>query len=165
MSATSPDAGSPRIISPKDRPSAATCFRAVFRSFEPYGSPFQPSVSARLLVYADPWQANPWGLNGTDLGALLAVSDDRDFERVFISLADPQDCAPDEGHYVISPLTVESYTRTRPTEAWPIVPHAIYPPSGRVGGSSAPMSRTSWWAARSGSSPTSPPASDELRTR
>jgi len=133
MFATSPDAGSARIMRLEDRPSAAKGFRTLFRSFDPYGSPFQPSVPARLLVYADPWEANPWGLNVADLRALLAAAYDHDLERVFISVADPQDSEPDEGHYVLSPFTVESYTRTRPTEAWPIVPHAIYPPSGAWG--------------------------------
>jgi hypothetical protein len=52
---------------------------------------------------------------------------------VFVSLADPQHSDRDEGHYVLSPLSVESYTRTHPREAWPIVPHAIYPPSGHWG--------------------------------
>jgi hypothetical protein len=116
-----------------DRPSAASGFSAVFRRFNPYGSPFQPMVPARLLVYADPAEANLWGLNDADLGSLVAAADDRDLERVFVSLADPEHSELDEGHYVLSPLSVESYTRTHPTEAWPIVPHAIYPPSGHWG--------------------------------
>jgi hypothetical protein len=48
-------------MSVDDRPSAARGFSAVFQTFDPYGSPFQPTVPARLLVYADPAEANPWG--------------------------------------------------------------------------------------------------------
>jgi hypothetical protein len=133
MFATSRDARGPRIMSPDDYPSAARSFRAVFHVFDPYGSPFQPTVPARLIVYARPAEANPWGLNDADLGSLVAAADDGDLERVFVSLADPQRSEPDEGHYVLRPLSVESYTRTHPREAWPIVPHAIYPPSGHWG--------------------------------
>jgi hypothetical protein len=120
-------------MSPDDYPSAARSFRAVFHVFDPYGSPFQPAVPARLIVYAYPAEANPWGLNDADLDSLVAAADDRDLERVFVSLADPEHSEPDEGHYVLRPLSVESYTRTHPREAWPIVPHAIYPPSGHWG--------------------------------
>lgn len=150
-------------MSPDDYPTAARSFRAVFHVFDPYGSPFQPTVPARLLVYADPAEANPWGLNDADLGSSVAAADDRDLERVFVSLADPEHSELDEGHYVLSPLSVESYTRTHPTEAWPIVPHAIYPPSGHWG-ATAPTSRTSSSVARSASSTISRPGWDEART-
>jgi hypothetical protein len=82
-----------------------------------------------LLVF----ETNPWGLNAGDLGALLAAADDRDLERVFISVVDPHDTRHDENLYVLSPLNRDNYTHPGPTDAWPIVPHAIYPPSGAWG--------------------------------
>jgi hypothetical protein len=117
-----------------ERQIAEAAFKAIFHRFEPYGRPFQSSVPARLLIYeADSWEDNPWGLSRAGLGALLAAAEDCDLERVFVSVADPLDSRYDEGQYILSPLTVDSYTHPSPTDAWPIVPHAIYPPSGAWG--------------------------------
>jgi hypothetical protein len=134
MSATNPDAGGSRELASADRSGAARAFKAVFRGFEPYGRPFKASVPARLLAYeAEPWKAKPWGLNDGALVALLQAADDHDLERVFVSVDDPEDSSFDEGHYLLSPLNLENYTHPGPTDAWPILPHAIYPPSGQWG--------------------------------
>ena len=115
-------------------PIAETAFTTIFRDFDPFGSPFQPTVPARLLIFeTDEWNRNPWGLSASDLSALVRAADDQDLVRVFVSVVDPYDERWDESQYVLSPLNVDSYTHPGPTDAWPIVPHAIYPPSGAWG--------------------------------
>jgi hypothetical protein len=135
MFATSPDAGRSRTVRSEELPAVREAFKRVFRAFDPFGSPFDPSVQGRLLVYEpDVWKADhPWGLSTGDLGALLQAADDRDLERVFVSMVDPHDERWDESQYVLSPLSVDSYTHPGPMDAWPIVPHAIYPSSGAWG--------------------------------
>jgi hypothetical protein len=135
MFATSPDAGGSRTISSEELPAAQKAFEMLFRSFEPFGSPFQPSVHGRLLIYEpDAWKDNnPYGLNTGDLEALRQVADDQDLARVFVSVVDPHDERWDESQYVLSPLDVASYLHPGPADAWPIVPHAIYPPSAAWG--------------------------------
>jgi hypothetical protein len=135
MFATSPDAGGSRAMRGEELPIAQKAFKTVFRTFDPFGSPFEPSVHGRLLVYEpDGWKAdNPWGLSTGDLGVLLRVADDRDLERVFVSTVDPHDERWEESQYVLSPLSVDSYSHPGARDAWAIVPHAIYPPSGAWG--------------------------------
>jgi hypothetical protein len=117
-----------------DRRLARAAFRKVFRSFEPYGSPFQPSVPGRLLIsQGHLWETNPWGLDVVALKALLEVSDPEDLERAFVAVVDPQDCRWDDNLYVLAPLSVDSYLHSPPTDAWSIVPHALYPASGAWG--------------------------------
>ena len=111
---------------------AKSAFSAVFRDFEPFGRPFQQAVGDRLLIYdADRNETTPWGLSAPALGALLQASDDHDLERVFISVADPRTDHAVGVHYVLSPLTADSYAAA--SDAWTILPHAMYPPSGRWG--------------------------------
>jgi hypothetical protein len=131
----SPDAGRSRAVRSEELPAVQHVFKRVFHAFDPFGSPFQPSMQGRLLVYEpDVWKAdNPWGLSTGDLGALLHVADDRDLERVFVSMVDPHDERWGESQYVLSPLSVDSYSHPRARDAWAIVPHAIYPPSGAWG--------------------------------
>jgi hypothetical protein len=135
MFATNPDAGRSRAMRSEELPTAQRAFKAVFRTFDPFGSPFEPSVHGRLLIYEpDVWKTNnPWGLSSGDLRALLRVADDQDLERVFISPVDPHDERWADNHYALSPLSVDSYTYPGSMDAWPIVPHAIYPPSGAWG--------------------------------
>jgi hypothetical protein len=103
-------------------PIAETAFTTIFRDVDPYGSPFQLTVPARLLVFeTDEWNRNPWGLSSADLGALLRAADDQDLERVFVSIVDPHDDRWDESRYVLSPLNADSYTHPGPMDAWPIV--------------------------------------------
>jgi hypothetical protein len=126
-------AGSQNITA-EDRAVARAAFRKVFRSFDPYGSPFQPSVPARLLIsQSHPWVTNPWGLNTTALRALLAAADDHDLERVFVSVVDPQDSQWDDNLYVLAPLSLDTYLHSPVTDAWSIVPHALSPGSGAWG--------------------------------
>jgi hypothetical protein len=135
MFAISPDAGGSRTLSSEELPAARKAFKRVFRRFEPFGSPFESSVQGRLLIYEpDVRKAdNPYGLSTCDLRALLGAADDQDLERVFLSVVDPDDERWDTGHHVLSPLSVDSYRHPGPMDAWPIVPHAIYPPSGAWG--------------------------------
>jgi hypothetical protein len=122
------------VVQIDDRRPARAAFRKVFRSFEPYGSPFQPSVAGRLLIYqTDPWATTPWGLNDVGLGALLRAADDQDLERAFVAVVDPQDCRWDDNLYVLAPLSTDSYLHSPPNHAWPIVPHALYPANGAWG--------------------------------
>lgn len=111
---------------------ARNAFSAVFQDFDPYGRPFQPVVGDRLLIYdVDRNETTPWGLSPPALCALLHAADDQDLERVFISVADPRTNHDAEAHYVLSPLTAGSYAAA--PEPWTILPHAMYPPSGRWG--------------------------------
>jgi hypothetical protein len=122
-------------MSSEELQAAKKAFKMVFRSFEPFGSPFEPSVQGRLLIYEpDAWKDNnPYGLNTGDLEALRQAADDQDLARVFVSVVDPDDERWDFSHYVLSPLNVDTYLHPGPTDSWPIVPHAIYPPSGAWG--------------------------------
>jgi hypothetical protein len=135
MFATSPDAGGSQTMRSEELPAAKKAFNMVFRSFEPFGCPFEPSVQGRLLIYEpDPWKDdNPYGLNTGDLEALREAADEQDLARVFVSVVDPYDERWEYSHYVLSPLNVDSYLHPGPTDAWPIVPHAVYPPSGAWG--------------------------------
>jgi hypothetical protein len=111
---------------------AKNAFSAVFRDFDPYGRPFQLAVGNRLLIYdVDRNETTPWGLSAPALAALLHAADDQDLECVFVSVSDPRTDHDAEAHYVLSPLTADSYAAA--PGAWTILPHAMYPPSGRWG--------------------------------
>lgn len=120
---------------------AKNAFSVVFHEFDPYGCPFQQKVGDRLLIYdVDRNETTPWGLSASALDALLRAADAEDLERVFISVADPRTNRDPAAHYVLSPLDADSYAAA--AEAWTILPHAMYPPSGRWGAISSDESHT-----------------------
>lgn len=122
------------MITAVDRAVARAAFRQLFRCFDPYGCPFQPAVPGRLLIHqTHPWVTNPWGLNAAALRALLEAAEDRDLERVFVAVVAPEDSGWEDNLYVLAPLSLDSYLHASATDAWSIVPHALYPASGAWG--------------------------------
>lgn len=97
-------------------------YHAVFRAFEPFGTPFQDQLVHRLLLLTG-------GLSMLERDQLDALRSATGSRWAWVCVGEPEETE----NAVALPLCWSDYEEAADKRGWAFVPHAIFPPDGRWG--------------------------------